>query len=229
MPAKTGGLAAALAPMRALAVDYDRTLTDPALVLWPATVEALVEARKKGLAIIVVSGRDLAFLEHALGRAASAFVAENGAVVSAPGGSVEIEPTPAGLREALAAAGIEVRWHASMGSLDAEHEQAARAAAAEGGIEATFERNRESLMALPPGVGKARGLLRALDLLKIDPSEVFAIGDGENDVSLLETAAVGIAVANAVPELAAAAEHVTRGEGGKGVAEVLAAWAASRS
>ena len=55
----------------------------------------------------------------------------------------------------------------------------------------------------------------------IPPSDVVAIGDGENDHSLLSTAGLGIAVSNAVPLLREAAAFVTEHAASRGVVEVI--------
>jgi hydroxymethylpyrimidine pyrophosphatase-like HAD family hydrolase len=57
-------------------------------------------------------------------------------------------------------------------------------------------------------------------------SRVAAIGDGENDHSLLLAAAESAAVANAVTSLKGVARRVTAGERGMGVAEFVDALAA---
>ena len=58
--------------------------------------------------------------------------------------------------------------------------------------------------------------------LGIDPSQqLVAIGDAENDVEMLEMAAIGIAVSNAVPKAQAVADIVldeSNDAGGAGVA-----------
>lgn len=57
--------------------------------------------------------------------------------------------------------------------------------------------------------------------LGIDPAHVLAIGNDLNDVNLLNKAGVGVAVADAVPETKAAADHVTTGRLHDGVLEAL--------
>ena len=82
-------------------------------------------------------------------------------------------------------------------------------------------RNRESLMVLPAGVDKASGLRWALADLGISAACTIAIGDGENDVSLLRAAGSGVAVANAVPRLRQRATWVTHAPAGAGVVELI--------
>jgi hydroxymethylpyrimidine pyrophosphatase-like HAD family hydrolase len=81
--------------------------------------------------------------------------------------------------------------------------------------------NKGSVMVLPASVDKASGLRAALDELGLSPENVVAIGDAENDQAFLATSGCGVAVANALDALKVGAAHVTRGEAGAGVREVI--------
>ena len=59
---------------------------------------------------------------------------------------------------------------------------------------------------LPLGVSKGAALSVILELEGIDPQEVVPVGDALNDKEMLELAGIGAAVANASPELKAAAD-----------------------
>ncbi|SCW36668.1 hypothetical protein SAMN02910456_00771 [Ruminococcaceae bacterium YRB3002] len=59
------------------------------------------------------------------------------------------------------------------------------------------------------GVSKGKGLLGLADVLDIPRENTFAIGDSENDLSMIEMAAHGIAMGNSDPELLAMADYVT--------------------
>ena len=81
--------------------------------------------------------------------------------------------------------------------------------------------NKGSVMVLPGSVDKASGLRAALDELALSPQSVVAIGDAENDQAFVAMCGCGVAVANALDALKARANHVTRGEAGAGVREVI--------
>jgi HAD superfamily hydrolase (TIGR01484 family) len=81
--------------------------------------------------------------------------------------------------------------------------------------------NKESVMVLPTGVTKGTGLRVALDELGIAPHNVVAIGDAENDDSLLSMCGFSVAVANAIPSLKRRAHKTTRQEHGAGVVEII--------
>ncbi len=74
---------------------------------------------------------------------------------------------------------------------------------------------------MAPGINKARALSGALSELGIDASEVAAFGDGQNDVSMIEWAGMGVAMANAVDEAKAVADMVTASNNEDGIALAL--------
>ena len=70
-------------------------------------------------------------------------------------------------------------------------------------------------------VTKAYALERVCARRGVGPDEVVAIGDMPNDLTMLAWARWGVAVANADPEVLAAADHVTAANDDDGVARVL--------
>ncbi len=62
---------------------------------------------------------------------------------------------------------------------------------------------------LPKGASKGDLLPRLADILGVDMAKTVAIGDYNNDVSMIRAAGVGIAVANATEEAKAAADRIT--------------------
>lgn len=74
---------------------------------------------------------------------------------------------------------------------------------------------------LNPAVDKGRAMLEIADYLEVPHSELVAVGDSVNDMEMLRDAAVGVAVANARPEVKAVADLVTELNGVDGaIAEV---------
>ena len=206
----------------ALCTDYDRTLTDPDLRPVPEALRALDEARRLGKRVVVVSGRDLPFLEEHLGPHVDAIVAENGCLVRGPDGEVLATAGKWDIQACLAPLGIPIEYGMHLASLDVNEAAKARAALAKAGIQADLVPNRDRIMVVPKGVDKAAGLRRALTLLGVDPARTAAAGDGENDVPMLLAVGYGIAVANAVDELKGIADEVTARPGGHGIAEWVA-------
>lgn len=78
----------------------------------------------------------------------------------------------------------------------------------------------------PDGVTKATAMERVRDLLGIPASNVIAVGDGRNDIELLQWARAqgrGIAMGQATAEVQASASEVTLTVADDGVAAVLSA------
>ncbi len=73
-----------------------------------------------------------------------------------------------------------------------------------------------------PGPGKLDALREVLERREIQWDEVVYVGDDLADLQVMRRVGLPIAVANAVPEIRAAAAHVTRAAGGHGaVREVI--------
>lgn len=82
-------------------------------------------------------------------------------------------------------------------------------------------RNRKEIMVLPDGITKATGVEAALKELGTSPRQAVGVGDAENDGALLQLCGLAVAVNNAVPKLKRKADVITRGQYGKGVAELI--------
>lgn len=73
----------------------------------------------------------------------------------------------------------------------------------------------------PQGVNKATGVAELCKHLDINPARTIAMGDGDNDVEMLEWAGLGIAMGHAPERVLRRADAVTASEPGVGVAEVI--------
>jgi len=72
-----------------------------------------------------------------------------------------------------------------------------------------------------PGISKAAALARVADRLGVKREETLAIGDGDNDVDMIEWAACGVAMGNATPRAKAAADWIAPTVGEDGMAAAL--------
>ena len=72
------------------------------------------------------------------------------------------------------------------------------------------------------GVDKGMGLKKLAELLSIPIESTMAIGDTENDLSIIQAAAVGVAMGNATDELKKAATYITDSNTEDGVAHAIA-------
>lgn len=76
-------------------------------------------------------------------------------------------------------------------------------------------------MLLPEGVDKDTGLTTALQQMNLSPDAVVGVGDGENDLPLLQVCGLSVSVANAIPSLKAHSDWVMTKNSGEGVIELI--------
>lgn len=210
--------------IRAIAIDFDGTLTDVGAPA-EAVLSAIEEVRKQGLLVILVTGRILDELRGAfpyVDRFFDVIVAENGATISTNGNlRVMSAPVEFELDEALVKRSVSFRRGKVLIATHTGYENAIQEEIHRLGLECQLVFNRSELMVLPAGVSKGFGLLRALDLLGISYHNTIAVGDAENDHSLLGACEVGVAVGNAVAGLKRHADLVLQQPDGEGVSALL--------
>lgn len=80
---------------------------------------------------------------------------------------------------------------------------------------------REIYEILPKGASKGNVMLRIADRLGIDRTHTIAVGDYNNDVSMIRAAGVGYAVANAAPAARAAADRITVSNNESAIAAII--------
>jgi phosphoglycolate phosphatase (TIGR01487 family) len=68
-------------------------------------------------------------------------------------------------------------------------------------------------------VNKGLGLKKIMEIVGLEPEEIAAFGDSENDIEVFRLVGYGIAVANAVPQLKQIASYITKHEYGDGFIE----------
>lgn len=212
--------------IRTLATDYDGTIATHGTVD-PDTIDALGRLRDAGGTLILVTGRELPQLREVLPELDlfHAVVAENGALLYWPETGIETplcDPPEEAFVRALRERGVTPL---SVGRVIVAtyepHETTVLAVIRDLGLERQVIFNKGSVMVLPSGVNKASGLRVALDELGIDPMDVAAVGDAENDHALLQLCGVGAAVANSLPSLKEHADIVLSGRHGAGVTELI--------
>ena len=77
------------------------------------------------------------------------------------------------------------------------------------------------LECVPQGIDKAASLDWLKERMGIDRDEIVAMGDGYNDISMIEYAGLGVAMANATQEVKEKADFVTLSNEEDGVAYVI--------
>ncbi len=210
---------------RAVAVDYDGTLAEHGTV-GRDVLAAVERARQRGLRVLLVTGRvldDLRQVFPEVDRHVDAVVAENGAVVVSPAGKrLLAPPVDDRLAGSLRARGVAASAGDVLLACAGADEPIVLEEIRRLGAACQLVRNRAQLMVLPEGVSKGAGLLEALGDLGISRHNTVAVGDAENDLSLLAAAEVGVAVANAVEGVRERADLVLERAAGAGVADLLA-------
>lgn len=83
-------------------------------------------------------------------------------------------------------------------------------------------RSAPFFLELPPkGIDKAQSLQRLLTHLGLERESLMAFGDGFNDLSMIQFASQGVAMANAVEEVKSIADFVTTSNEEDGIAHAL--------
>jgi hydroxymethylpyrimidine pyrophosphatase-like HAD family hydrolase len=209
-----------------LATDYDGTLAQHGDVL-ESTVAALKQLRETGRKLILVTGREMHELVtvcHCLD-IFDRVVAENGALLYDPAkqSSHFLAPEPPKqFVEALRACGVTpLSVGRGIVATSELYSGVIQEMIQELGLPLQAIPNKGALMILPSNVDKATGLRAALSDLHLEPRQVVAVGDAENDLVFLAMCGYSVAVANAIPELKKHANLVTRCRNGAGVEELI--------
>lgn len=211
--------------IRAVAFDYDRTLTDETLELSEKTAAAIRRLRKAGIKTLIVSGRVMEFLNAVNSRfdVADAIVAENGAILYFPEAGRKIIVGEGNSKKIIAAFKYQDGFFfgEAIAATTVEHlEEARNILKTNGGPDfADIELNRKDVMIMPKGVNKESGLAEALKIFGIKKENAACIGDAENDLALFRACGYRAAVANAVDDLKEKADFVCSKPYGDGVAE----------
>lgn len=88
------------------------------------------------------------------------------------------------------------------------------------GLEFNFA-NEKSLEISPENITKGTGIIRLCEHLGIDIEETIAVGDAENDMDGLKKAGLGVAMGNALDDVKAVADVITRDCDNDGCADVI--------
>ena len=74
---------------------------------------------------------------------------------------------------------------------------------------------------LPKGISKGVALCKMADLFGIDVNRTIAVGDYNNDVSMIKAAKLGFAVSNAVDEAKSVADYITVSNNESAIAVII--------
>lgn len=214
-----------------LALDYDGTVASDDR-LDPSVREAITEARRRGIKVMVVTGRTVNELRRVAGELnfVDGVVAENGAIVHFPDGGLTAPlapPLPQAFAAGLRERGIPFTAGECLVDADASAAPRMLEVIRELELPIVLVFNRSRVMALTQGISKATGLSAALEMLRASPRNGVAVGDAENDHELLRLAEVGAAVEWGSASLRAAADIVINGSDPSAVGGFIRSLAAS--
>ena len=222
--------------IRAVVTDYDGTLTSTDR-LAPEVVASLRALKAKGVKLILCTGRTLPKCYGRRGITDRSVIELFDLVVGDSGGIIwnpktdEVrllgKPVSPYLLKGLYDAGITpIEVSQTMVNIRIEGVPAVDRIAAELNISLGRVRG-SSVQYVSPGICKSVGMKAALAMLGINPRNAVAIGDGTNDVDMLDRrrngGALGVTVANGVPEAKRVADLVMKGRDGTGFSEMAAA------
>ena len=215
--------------IRALAVDFDGTLTDQNRVLCPAAMAAM---RGLSVPVVLVTGNT-----HCFTRTASVllgtpriFIAENGGVVSHAENDMEIladlQVCEAAFEELSKIFPLErynsTRYRFTDIALKRNFDvKAASCYARERSLPVDIIDTAYAVHIKDKRVNKGTGLRCIAERMQIDLREFAAVGDSPSDMSMFELAGFRAAVGNASPELKAASDYVAKTKYGEGFAEIV--------
>jgi len=209
---------------RVLALDYDGTIAQNG-TLDLSVKAAIVEARGRGLVVVLVTGRILSELKKVVGDLSflDAIVSENGAVLSFLGGHSRLigERPPAIFLEELRRCHIDFLSGECIVESDADSAPQILGVIRKLELPLSLFFNRDRLMVLPQGVSKGVGLRAALATLRLSVHNAIGIGDAENDHDLLATCEIGVAVGWGSQALKDRADQILVGKGPSAVADYI--------
>ena len=211
--------------IQAIATDYDGTIATEGRVS-ETTITALQRWQQTGRKLLLVTGRRLDDLTSVFPQAQlfDCIVAENGALLAFPATEETTllgDSPPESLIEALQQRQVPFELGRGIISTRVPHDETVAEVIAKLNLAWQISYNKGAVMLLPKGVDKDTGLTTALNRLNLSPNAVVAVGDGENDLPLLQLCGLSVSVANALPSLKAHSDWVMSKNSGEGVVELI--------
>lgn len=221
--------------LKALLTDIDGTITDSSRRINITAIETIRSLQENGVEVVFASGNTACFMDALCKMVGTrgTFIAENGGVFRLGyTGTLHIQGDQAVCKNALGVLqahyrlkGIELELYspayrfadiAFARTVPAEEVTTILSEHPVQVIDTGYAIHLQSL-----GVTKGTAFRSLADTMGIPVSDFLAIGDSENDIQMISTAGIGIAVANAHPDTKAAAQYVTKNGYGNGFVEAI--------
>lgn len=215
---------------KAMVCDVDGTITDSGKVIETLGIETLRRVQESGVIVMLASGNVLP-IAYGL----STFIGLNGPVVAENGGVVSYRdevhrlfsnqlPLKAYEHLRTVIPGVKRlytdQWRETeVGLARGTDLEKVREVLRDWPLE--IEATGFAIHIMEKGHGKMAGVRKACELLEIDPEDVIAFGDADNDEGMLSGCGYGVAVGNASEKAKRAADYVAEAPHSKGVLEGL--------
>jgi hydroxymethylpyrimidine pyrophosphatase-like HAD family hydrolase len=197
-----------------LALDYDGTIAREGKT-HSTIVDAIREARSRGITVILVTGRILADLRRMFDTQDlfDVIVAENGAAIQYSTGRIRLlgGPAPQPFLDELRRLEVEFELGDCVVGADAVETPKIIAAIRKLQSSLILAFNHDRVIVLPQGITKATGLREALKSLRLSLHNCIGIGDAENDYALLDACEIGVAVGWGSSSLHTIADEILEG------------------
>jgi len=215
--------------IKALVVDVDGTITDSKRLIQPHGIETLREMQRRGVTVMLSSGNVLP-IAHGL----SVFIGLNGPVIAENGGVVSFKEEVYRLNsntlplKAFEFLSTQLRVERLFTDRWRESEVALKKTVDTGTVKevlknwnVVIETTGFAIHIMGPGHSKMNGVRKASELIGLKTEEIAAVGDSDNDVSMLKGCGFGIAVGNASAAAKEVATYVCEKNHSDGVIEGL--------
>ncbi len=221
--------------LKALLTDIDGTITDPTRRISTGSIGTIRSLVDNGIDVVLASGNTSCFMD-----ALCKMIGTNGTFIAENGGVFRIGFTgPLVIRGDQAAVKIalkEVQDHfleqgISLDLYSPAYRFSDQAFARTVPVDEVRSVLRTypvnvidtgyAIHLQPPGINKGTALVELSRKMGLVPADFLAIGDSLNDIQMLETAGIGITVANAHPDTKAVAQYIAGKEYGDGFVEAV--------
>jgi phosphoglycolate phosphatase len=215
--------------IKALALDVDGTITNKGRRGCISAIETIYKVETMGIPVIIATGNILCFT-----KALSTFLATSGGLVAENGGVIESR----GSREVLGNfEKCQNAYNYLKSEIPVEKVQNSNLRVSEIAITRKFPvkvikkvlegfdvevyDSKFAIHITDPSVNKGSSVIKVAADIGVNPREILAVGDSENDIEFLSAAGVKVAVSNANPELKEIADYITSKPHGDGVREAV--------